>query len=262
MDEPWQRGAVVVTGGTGPIGLAIARGFLTRSARVAVAGFSDEGGVRALDALADFGDQVQFYRADLRDAPEAGRLLDAVQAQSGQLAVVVNCAGVNFNRSIAEVSVTEYDAVMNLNVRAAFLVSQGAAKRMADTGVRGRIVNITSGNYRYARPGAALYAASKSALESLTRSFALEYGACGITVNAVAPGLVSRVTPSGPDFQRVADYYRANSPLDRLVDPGDVAAAVLFLASSQAMGITGETIVVDNGFSAGRLDFPRRTQQR
>jgi NAD(P)-dependent dehydrogenase (short-subunit alcohol dehydrogenase family) len=262
MAEPWTRGPVLVTGGTGAIGLAIARAFLERGAQVAVAGASETGQAHARAALAAHGDRARCLRADLRLAGEAVRLVDEARDGAAALAVLVNCAGVNHNQAIAEASAEDYERVMNLNVRAAFFASQRAAAQMAAAGAGGRIVNITSGNYRYARPNAALYAASKAALEMLTRAFALEYGAHGITVNAVAPGLVARETPGGPDFERVAAYYRANSPLARLVEPADVAAAVLFLASDAAAAVSGETVVVDNGFSAGRFDFPRRTQQR
>jgi NAD(P)-dependent dehydrogenase (short-subunit alcohol dehydrogenase family) len=248
-----------VTGGTGAIGLAIASAFMARGARVAVAGSSAAGAARARSAL---GEGAATLVADLRDAAALGRMLEEAAAALGAIAVLVNCAGVNFNRAIAEVGTQEYDAVMDLNVRAAFFASQWAAGRMAAAGIAGRIVNITSGNYRYTRPNAALYSASKAALEMLTRSFALEYGAHGITVNAVAPGLVSRPEPLDADFRRVAEFYVANTPLRSVVEPREVAAAVLFLASEQAGAITGDTIVVDNGFSAGRLDFPRRTQKR
>lgn len=262
MAEPWSQGAVVVTGGTGALGLAIAAGFLARGARVAVAGSSAAGAARARAALAGHEQAARVLTADLRDVAALQRMLEEAEAALGSVAVLVNCAGVNFNRAVAEVGAQEYDAVMDLNVRAAFFASQWAAGRMAAAGIAGRIVNITSGNYRYTRPNAALYSASKAALEMLTRSFALECGAHGITVNAVAPGLVARPEPLDADFRRVAEFYVANTPLRRAVEPRDVAAAVLFLASEQAAAVTGDTIVVDNGFSAGRLDFPRRTQQR
>jgi 3-oxoacyl-[acyl-carrier protein] reductase len=259
--EPWTRGPVLVTGGTGEIGLAIARLFLERGARVAVAG-AREARVRAAGAsLTAYGERVHALAADLQTAGEVARAVDAVAARFGTIAVLVNCAGLNFNLAIDDVTEADYDRLMATNVKSAFFASQLAGRCMAAAGIAGRIVNITSGNYRYARPNAALYAASKAALEMLTRSFALELGPHGVTVNAVAPGLVARSGDSPPGFVRVADYYAANSPLGRLVQPADVAAVVTFLASADAGGITGETVVVDGGFSAGRYDFPRRSQR-
>jgi NAD(P)-dependent dehydrogenase (short-subunit alcohol dehydrogenase family) len=261
MAEPWTLGPVLVTGGTGEIGLAIARTFLERGARVAVAGARAER-VRAAEAsLASYGERVHALAADLQTAGEVGRAIDAVEARLGTVAVLVNCAGLNFNLAIDDVAEADYDRLMATNVKSAFFASQLAGRRMAAARIAGRIVNITSGNYRYARPNAALYAASKAALEMLTRSFAIELGASGITVNAVAPGLVARAGEAPPEFAGLADYYVANSPLGRLVRPEDVAAAVAFLASADAAGITGETVVVDGGFSAGRYDFPRRSQR-
>ncbi len=108
-----------------------------------------------------------------------------------------------------------------VNVKAAFLASRRVCEAMKAAGRPGRIVNITSGNYRYTRPDGALYSASKAALEMLTRTFALEYGDHGIAVNAVAPGLGAngRAKPD-PAFLRVAEYYVANSPLGRLHSSG------------------------------------------
>lgn len=93
----------------------------------------------------------------------------------------------------------------------------------------------------------------------LTRGFALEYGGYGIAINAVAPGLVDRPGATDSQFLKVADYYRSRSSQQALTTPQDVADAVMFLASAKAARIAGETIVVDGGYSAGRLDFPRRT---
>ena len=153
----------------------------------------------------------------------------------------------------------DFDRVLGANLRSAMFCSQHACARMAAAGIAGRIINITSGNYRYTRPNAGLYAASKAALEMLTRSFALEHGRQGITVNAVAPGLIARPSETDPGFVRVASYYQDNSPVDGLVSSADVASTVMFLASERAAMITGESLVIDGGFSIGRFDFPRRT---
>jgi NAD(P)-dependent dehydrogenase (short-subunit alcohol dehydrogenase family) len=257
MTEPWAQGCVLVTGATGLIGRAIARAFRAAGAKVAVLGTTRERAEAAARATSVDGGALPFA-CDLRDPDALEACFDAVVATAGPVSVLVNCAGVNFNETLARTGRAEFDQVMALNLRAAFLLSNRACAGMQAAGIAGRVINITSGNYRYVRPGSALYSASKAALESLTRSFALEWGHAGITVNAVAPGLIQPQGDPAPSFRRVAEYYRDNSPLHRITTAEQVADAVLFLASARAAAITGGTIVIDGGFSSGRLDFPRR----
>lgn len=253
MAEPWTRGAVLITGGTGQIGRAIAEAFLAAGAHVIAVGSTE---ARAEAARVALGARAQVLVQDLAQPGAAEALFTQIGTP---VAVLVNGAGVNFASPLATLSEADFDRVLGANLRSAMFCSQQAVARMAAAGIAGRIINITSGNYRYTRPNAGLYAASKAALEMLTRSFALEHGRQGITVNAVAPGLIARPGETDPGFVRVAGYYQDNSPVDGLVSSADVAEAVMFLASERAAMITGESLVIDGGFSIGRFDFPRRT---
>lgn len=253
MAEPWTLGAVLITGGTGQIGRAIAEAFLAAGAHVIAVGGTE---ARAEAARASYGERAQVLVQDLAQPGAAEALFAQIEAP---VAVLVNGAGINFASPLATLSEADYDRVLGANLRSAMFCSQQAVARMAGAGIAGRIINITSGNYRYTRPNAGLYAASKAALEMLTRSFALEHGRQGVTVNAVAPGLIARPEETDPAFLRVAGYYQDNSPVDGLVSSADVAEAVMFLASERAAMITGESLVIDGGFSIGRFDFPRRT---
>ena len=251
---------VVVTGGTGGIGLGVARAFLEQGDAVTIVGSSEERLQRALAALSAFGGRASGLAADLRIRANVETMFERVERERGGLEVLVNSVGINFRRAIAELTEQDYDRVMDTNVKAVFLCCQAAATRMARAGRGGRIVNITSGNYRYVRPGASVYCGSKAAVEMLTRAFALEFGPSDIRVNAVAPGLVDVPSSQSPAaFREIAEYYVTNAPLARLATARDVADAVLFLASDRAAVITGETVVVDGGFSAGRFDFPGQT---
>lgn len=259
VGEPWSLGPVIVTGGTGHIGLAITRAFLDAGATVIAVGASPERTAAAGAALSHYGKKARARAVDMTRPEAVEAIFDETQRELGTVAVLVNGAGINFNRMIRDVTPEDFDRIMAVNVKSMFLTSREACARMAAAGIAGRIVNIASGNYRYARPDAALYCASKAAMEMLTRGFALEYGGYGIAINAVAPGLVDRPGATDPQFLRGADYYRSRSSQQALATRQDVADAVMFLASARAARIAGETIVVDGGYSAGRLDFPRRT---
>jgi NAD(P)-dependent dehydrogenase (short-subunit alcohol dehydrogenase family) len=257
--EPWTRGPVVVTGGTGHVGLAIVRAFVATGATTIAVGSTRTRTEAAASALSATAGKAHALCADMADSAAVTELFDGIEARFGTPAVLVNGAGINFNRVLDDVTPADFDRIFAVNVKSMLLASQQACRRMAKAKIAGRVVNITSGNYRYARPDAALYSASKAAMEMLTRSFALEYGHFGIAVNAVAPGLIDRPGFDDAAFLKVAGYYRDQSASHALATPQSVADAVMFLASARAAAIVGDTIVVDGGFSAGRLDFPRRS---
>lgn len=256
--EPWAKGPVVVTGGTGHVGMAIVRSFVAAGATTIAIGSTRARTDAAAATLSGFVN-AHALCADMAEPDTVSRIFDDIEARFGTPAVLVNGAGINFHRMIRDVTSEEFDRVFRVNVKSMLFASQQACRRMARSDIAGRVVNITSGNYRYARPDAALYSASKAAMEMLTRGLALEYGHHGIAINAVAPGLVDRPGFEDPAFLQVAGYYRDQSASHTLATPQSVADAVMFLASSRAAAIVGETIVVDGGFSAGRLDFPRRS---
>lgn len=249
MPEAWARGAVLVTGGTGLIGRAIGRAFLREGARVVLVGSTE---ARAREAATD---GAEARAVDVSDEAAVERLF----ADLGPVGVLVNAAGVNFNRLLRDITVADFDRVMAVNLRSAFLCTRAACGGMVARGIRGRIVNITSGNFRYVRPGSALYSASKAGMDMLGRAFALEYGPHGINVNAVAPGLVDMPGVDDPQFRAIVAYYAERSPTRQVISAEDIADATLFLASSRAARMTGEVLVLDGGFSASRPDFPRRT---
>lgn len=257
MTEPWSKGCVVITGGTGLVGRDMAHVFLEAGAKVVLVGSDPDRTEAARVALQDYSG-VFALACDLGADGGPQTMIDSLPAEAGPVSVLVNGAGINFAKPMMEVTEADFDRLFSVNVRGAWFASRAVCEDMKARGVRGRVINITSGNYRYVRPDAGLYSATKASLEILTRSLALEYGDAGITVNAVAPGLIEAPKPHDPAYSRVADYYTENSPLAQITTGRDVGEAVLFFASQKAQNITGESLVIDGGYSSGRFDFPRR----
>ena len=183
---------------------------------------------------------------DLADAAQTRRALSA-GAGDGPYWLVVNNAGVFSKTPLLEMTLEEWDRVQAVNVRSMVVVIQALAPAMVAAGAGGRIVNVASMAAKLGTPGEAAYAASKAAVVALSRIAAMELGPHGVTVNAVCPGYV--LTEMGAST-RTADQiaaWTAKSPLGRLGDPGDVAAAVAFLASDDGSYMTGQAINVTGG---------------
>jgi len=190
----------------------------------------------------------------LEDRTEKKVVEEAVDVFGG-IDVLVNCAGVFPSSPALELSSQEWDLVLGLNLRVPFLLSQAIARSMVGAGRAGNIVNVASAAGAIARPGVAHYCASKAALIMLTKVLAIEWAGYDIRVNAVAPGLVE--TPGVEDLLVTAEgrsEHRqkvAKIPLARTGRPREVAETVIFLASDAASYVTGHTLFVDGGYSAG-----------
>lgn len=227
---------VIVTGGSGGIGAAIVERFLADDARVVV-----------LDRRAPAeGTASVFVAVDLRDPHDTRRAIDEAVAQLGGVDVLVNCAGIFQHVPLLDITVDDWDRVLDINARATLLTMQSVAPVMLEAR-GGSIVNISSMAAKLGGGGEAHYAASKAAVVALTRAGAQEWGCHGVTVNAVCPGYV--LTDMGADTRSAADVaaWSAKSPLGRLGIPEDVAGVTHFLASAAGSYLTGQAINVTGG---------------
>ena len=224
----------VVTGGASGIGLAITRALMNQGASVHVFDISE--GDRPLEA------PCQFHPVDITD-PKA--VTQAVAQISDPVSLLVNNAGITRDRSTIKMSDEEWASVISVNLTGAFNMVRALAPGMVKVRY-GRIVNITSINGIRGKFGQANYSASKAGLIGLTKTWAREFGPKGITVNAVAPGMVmTAMALALPEELR--EQAMDERVLPTLAEPEDIANAVLFLLSDAARMITGEVIRVDAG---------------
>lgn len=244
---------VLVTGGATGLGYAIAEAFGQTGARIALNDLTPTRVESACASLTSQGIACCGIPADVRDASAVGRMVDEVAETFGVPDVLVANAGVYPNTPFFDITEEEWDRVLDINLKGVFLICQAVARLMVRRGAGGRIVTISSGAANAASWGWAHYCASKAAVVMLTKAMALELGEHGIRVNAVLPGYID-VEEGGSHLH---DAYKAAArvanPLGRTGQPADVAAAVLMLASPLSDHVSGTTLVVDGGSSAGRL---------
>jgi 3-oxoacyl-[acyl-carrier protein] reductase len=247
----------IVTGAGNGIGLAIARAFAAEGASLVIADINAVAGERAAAALADTGGQALAVPTDVSDEDQVARMVAAAAARFGQVDILVNNAGVVAHNLLIEMDRDTWDRQIDVQLTGPFLVSKHVARQMIERRVRGRIVNISSVAALMGRVKGGAHCASKAGLTLLTKVLAMELGQYGITVNAVAPGLVE--TPAQQEEMNLSSAYKnrylQELPTGRLGQPSDIANAVLFLASDESEWISGQLYVVDGGLMAGHLSF-------
>jgi len=245
----------LITGGTSGIGSATAERFAGEGAAVAITGRNAERGEKVVEAIVANGGEALFMRSDVRLAKDCRQAVEQTLERFGKIDVLFNNAGVFHPRTIPECTEEEWDETIDSSLKGAFLMSKYVLPSMIEHG-SGSIIHTSSGWGILGGDKAAAYCAAKGGLIVMAKAMAIDHGPSGIRVNCVCPGdVLTPMLPDDAEKRGIAweDYAAgaADRPLGRIGTVGDIADAVLFLASDESSFVTGEALVVDGGGVAG-----------
>ncbi len=242
----------IVTGGAQGIGEACARRFAREGAPVVIADIADTRGQALAEELG-----ALYVHCNVGDKGQVEALVARCLAAHGRIDVLVNNAGIFKAADFLDISEADFDAVLRINLKGAFLVGQAVARVMAQVG-RGAIVNMSSVNGVLAIPNIASYNVSKGGINQLTRVMALALADRGIRVNAVAPGTIATELAAQAVLTSAQAKARilSRTPMKRLGEPGEIADVVAWLASDAASYVTGEIVTADGGRMALNYTVP------
>jgi 3-oxoacyl-[acyl-carrier protein] reductase len=244
----------IVTGGSRGIGRAIVQALAKKGAKVAFVYRGSADAARALESgIGAEGGMAKAHQADVADPTAAERVVEAVLAEWGRVDILVNNAGVIRDKLFLQMEADDWNAVIGTNLTGAFAFCKAVARQMAFKQRSGRIINVSSVAAEHVNVGQANYAASKGALNSLTRALAVDLGRRNVLVNAVAPGFIETDMSQAVRNLAGEDNLKKLIPVRRLGKPEDVAAVVVFLCGPAASYITGQVITVDGGLSLGAV---------
>ncbi|MFI7062348.1 SDR family NAD(P)-dependent oxidoreductase [Kribbella sp. NPDC050124] len=245
--------SAIVTGSSRGIGLAIARALLSQGAAVLINGYAPEETSEAFELLlAEYPDRVAALAGDVSDADLSQALVDGAVKAFGRLDHVVCNAGIDIIKPAVDYTPDEWDRILAVNLRGAFLPAQAAARHWIAQGQGGSVTMTSSIAGQVGIPTLTPYAASKGGINQLVRTLAAEWAAHGIRVNAIAPGYVANIMDSVTAHDDPASDQRINTftPLGRRATVDEIAAPYAFLASPAAAYVTGAILPVDGGYTA------------
>lgn len=250
----------IVTGAAGLLGRGIVREMLAEGARIIAVDQNGEGLAALENEIGS--DALATISGDVTDEADVARIQNEASAKFGAFDVLVNCAGKYMNCAIANMTLEEWDSAFRINVHSIMMMCRDAAARWKADGIKGSIVNISSGAGTSARAGSAHYAAAKAAVNMLTEVLAIEFGPAGIRVNAVSPGVVMDRVVSGEsdDNHPYINLSVRGTPMGRTGRPEDIAQAVIHLASDRSGWTTGINMLVTGGSHCGRTHVPLTEQ--
>jgi glucose 1-dehydrogenase len=239
----------VVTGAGGGIGKGIVLRLAEEGADVVLVDLDQAGAQAVAQEVENMGCRALVLGTDVSDASSVEALVTRALEWGGHIDILVNNAGVELIRPFFEISETDWDKTIDVNLKGAWLCSQAVAKTMADAGNGGRIVNVGSIMSEMPAPGEPHYAASKGGILMLTKAMALDLAPYDINVNAIGPGVIKNGLSSKGCLSdaATAEKIKAGIPLRRFGSPRDIGNAVVFLSSAEASYVTGVIIYVDGG---------------
>lgn len=246
MDLQIKDKVAIVTGSARGLGAATARRLAEEGAKVVITDILREQAEATAAALRDDGLQAHCIVADITKGAEVQRLVDEAVAHFGGLHILVNNAGFPRDRYLVKMSEDDWDLVMEVMLKGAFLASKAVMPRFIEQGW-GRVINISS-RAHFGNPTQANYSAAKAGLIGMAKALAIEEGRYGITVNCVAPGFMeTEMVQALATYETIKERAVAMQPIKRVGKPADIADAVAFLASERAGFITGEVLHVTGG---------------
>jgi NAD(P)-dependent dehydrogenase (short-subunit alcohol dehydrogenase family) len=236
--------AVIVTGAANGIGSGVVSAFAEKGAKVIIADVDEELGNQAAEQIRQQGGEVLFVKTDIRKEEEIIRLMEVTHRSYGKINILINNAGKGLFKSPYDVTVAEWDDIINTNLRSVFLCSREAAKYMRENEDGGSIVNIASTRALMSEPNSEGYAATKGGIVAITHALASSLSEDRITVNAISPGWIH----TGENSQLTAlDHEQHLSK--RVGKPSDIANACLYLSAKENDFVTGINLVVDGGMT-------------
>jgi len=240
-----QDKVAIITGGANGIGLEAARLFASEGASVAIADFNREVGEQRVSELKGEGWQAMFVEVNVAERESVDAMVEKVASEFGGIDILVNNAGITRDAMLSKMTSDQFQQVINVNLTGAFHCAQAVLPYLVEKG-KGKIINTSSVSGAFGNVGQSNYAAAKSGLLGLTKTWAKELGRKGINVNAVAPGFTeTAMVEEVPE--KVIDQMKAQVPMGRLGRPTDIANAYLYLASEESNYVNGHTLHVDGG---------------
>ncbi|KGX87853.1 3-oxoacyl-ACP reductase FabG [Pontibacillus marinus] len=240
-----QDKVAIITGGANGIGFEAARLFASEGAKVAIADFNREVGEQRAIELKSEGFDVSFVEVNVAERESVDAMVESVASQFGGIDILVNNAGITRDAMLSKMTSEQFQQVINVNLTGAFHCAQAVLPYLVEKG-KGKIINTSSVSGAFGNVGQSNYAAAKSGLLGLTKTWAKELGRKGINVNAVAPGFTeTAMVEEVPE--KVIDQMIEQVPMGRLGRTTDIAQAYLYLASDESNYVNGHTLHVDGG---------------
>jgi 2-deoxy-D-gluconate 3-dehydrogenase len=243
--------AALVTGGNGGIGLGMAKGLAQAGASIAIAGRDEKKNAQAVKDLNGLGVQVIALSVDVRQEASCKSMVAQAAEKLGRLDILINNAGMNIRKPPQDLSLADWNTVMETNLTSAFVCSQAAYPHLKRSGC-GKVINIGSMMSIFGAAYLAPYAASKAGIVQLTKALAAAWAKDNIQVNSVLPGWIDTALTrrARDELQGLNERVLSRTPAGRWGEPADLAGIAVFLASSASDFITGTAIPVDGGYSS------------
>lgn len=241
----------LVTGGSKGIGLAIAAGLAHFGAEVLITGRDEKALEKVVKELKADGHNIRWKTADVTSSNEISELFEYIDQEFGEIDILVNNAGMNIRKPLLDVTESDWDRVLDTNLKGMFLVGQQAAKRMVRQ-KSGRIINISSIMGKIGSPMQSSYAASKGGIDQLTKVWAAELAEHNVNVNALAPAYIK--TPMTEPFLKDPERLEGivgRTMMKRMGEVDEMIGPAVFLASDASTYVTGQIIYIDGGWTAG-----------